>query len=293
MTARILDGKALAQRLRHDLAQRVAEHVAQGQTVPGLAVVLIGDHAPSRVYVRNKQRACGEVGIRSELHELPSTISQAALLGMLAMLNADAAVHGVLVQLPLPPHIDENAVIDAISPLKDIDAFHPENIGRLAIGMPRYLPCTPYGVQQLLVHNQIDPSGKRIVVLGRSNIVGKPFALMMMQKKSSTMPMGGDATVTVVHRQTQDIASIVREAEIVVAAIGSPRFVTVNMIQSGAVVIDVGTNSVDGKLVGDVDAVAVAEVASALSPVPGGVGPMTITMLLDNTLRAAQQTTVG
>jgi len=288
MTAKVLDGKALAQKLRTDIAAKVADRLHRGLPAPGLAVVLVGEHAPSRVYVRNKQKACEQVGIRSWLYELPETTSQQELLDAVDRLNADPIVNGILVQLPLPKQIHEDAIIRAVHPLKDVDAFHPENIGLLAVGMPRYLPCTPFGVHQLLVHNDIDPTGKRIVILGRSNIVGKPLALMLMQKKTIAHPTGGDATVTVAHRQTRDLADILRTADIVVAAAGSPRLVTGHMIRPGAVVVDVGTNQVEGKLVGDVDFVTVAEVASALSPVPGGVGPMTITMLLQNTLLAAQ-----
>ena len=219
-------------------------------------------------------------------HSLPEKTSQRELLDLIAQLNRDPAVNGILVQLPLPKQIDEASIICAISPLKDVDAFHPENVGLLTAGHPRFLPCTPFGIQQLLVRNDISPAGKHVVVIGRSNIVGKPVALMMLQKPSLTNPVAGDATVSVVHRGTCDLPSITRQGDILIAAAGVARFVTREMVKPGAAVIDVGINIIDGKTVGDVDE-QVAEVAGALSPVPGGVGPMTITMLLHNTLRAA------
>ncbi len=281
-----LDGQALAKIIRAEIAEGVKAHVAAGHCPPGLATVLIGNNPASEIYVRNKRKACEALGMLSFHHPLPLETSQAALLALIAQLNHDPAVNGILVQLPLPKHIDESAVIRAINPLKDVDGFHPENVGLLTAGYPRFLPCTPFGIQQLLVRNDISPAGKHVVVIGRSNIVGKPIALMMLQKPSPTNPTAGDATVSVVHRGTRDLPAITRQADILIAAVGAARFVTPDMVKPGAAVIDVGINTIAGKTVGDVDE-RVAEVAGALSPVPGGVGPMTITMLLHNTFRAA------
>jgi methylenetetrahydrofolate dehydrogenase (NADP+)/methenyltetrahydrofolate cyclohydrolase len=287
MPATKLDGTALAKIVRAEIAEGAAAHVAAGHRPPGLATVLVGDDPASQVYVRNKRKACEAAGMVSVHHQLPGSTSQTELLEVVAHLNADAAVHGILVQLPLPKQIGESAIIRAISPLKDVDAFHPETVGLLAAGHPRFLPCTPYGVQQLLVRNGITIAGKQVVIIGRSNIVGKPLALMMMQKQSAAFPQAGDATVTVVHRGTHELPSVTRQADILIAAAGVGHFVTPEMVKTGAAVIDVGINTVDGKIVGDVRE-DVAEVAGALSPVPGGVGPMTITMLLHNTLQAAR-----
>jgi methylenetetrahydrofolate dehydrogenase (NADP+)/methenyltetrahydrofolate cyclohydrolase len=287
MPATRLDGKALGQTMRAEVATKVAERARAGKRPPGLAAVLLGDNPASHVYVRNKRKACEDAGLASWLHHLPTTTPQVRLLDLIAKLNADPTVHGILVQLPLPKQIDEDAVIRAVHPAKDVDCFHPENVGLLAAGHPRYYPCTPHGVFQLLLRNGIDPAGKEVVIVGRSNIVGKPLALMLMQKRTAANPAGGDATVTVAHTRTRELAAVCRRAEILVAAAGSPRVVTPEMVSPGAVVVDVGTNSVDGKLVGDVHE-GVADVASALSPVPGGVGPLTITMLLVNTLAAAE-----
>jgi methylenetetrahydrofolate dehydrogenase (NADP+)/methenyltetrahydrofolate cyclohydrolase len=238
-----------------------------------------------------RQGTGGDDAVRSRraswVHNLPAETSQSQLLDLIAKLNSDPAVHGILVQLPLPKQIDEDAVIRAVSPAKDVDCFHPENVGLLAAGHPRFLPCTPHGVIQLLRRNGFATVGKDVVVVGRSNIVGKPLALMLMQKPTAANPTGGDATVTVAHTRTRDLAAVCRRAEILVAAAGVPGMITPDMIAPGAAVVDVGTNSVDGKLVGDVHPGA-WEVAGALSPVPGGVGPMTITMLLVNTLAAAE-----
>jgi methylenetetrahydrofolate dehydrogenase (NADP+)/methenyltetrahydrofolate cyclohydrolase len=287
MTALRLDGTALAKTIRAEIAEAVKAHVAAGKRPPGLATVLVGDDPASQVYVRNKRKACEIAGMASIHHQLPTATSQEELLTLVARLNADPAVHGILVQLPLPKQISESAVIRAVSPLKDVDAFHPETIGLLAAGHPRFLPCTPFGIQQLLVRNGIAIAGKHVVVIGRSNIVGKPVALIMMQKVTAAFPQAGDATVTVVHRGTRDLPSVARKADILIAAAGRARFVTPDMVKPGAAVIDVGINSVDGKIIGDVHE-DVAQVAGALSPVPGGVGPMTITMLLHNTLQAAR-----
>ncbi len=282
--ATILDGKALAATMQAEIQAGVAALVASGGPKPGLATVLVGDDPASHVYVRNKRRACATAGMTSVHHELSATTSQAELLALIAALNADSAVHGILVQLPLPKLIDEAAVIRAIDPRKDVDAFHPETVGLLTTGHPRFLPCTPHGVQQLLVRNGIDPAGKHVTIVGRSNIVGKPLALLLMQKWP-----GGDATVTVAHSRTRDLPAVTRSADIVIVAIGKAKFLTADMVKPGAVVVDVGTNrTADGKLCGDVDFDAVKAIAGAITPVPGGVGPMTITMLLHNTLAAAR-----
>jgi methylenetetrahydrofolate dehydrogenase (NADP+)/methenyltetrahydrofolate cyclohydrolase len=282
MAAKTLDGKALAKTMQAEIATAVAARVAAGKSRPGLATVLVGDDAASHVYVRNKRKACEQVGMVSIHHELPAATSQAELLAVIHALNADPAVHGILVQLPLPKQIDEAVVIRSIDPRKDVDAFHPETVGLLTTGHPRFLPCTPHGIQQLLVRNGVEIAGAHVVIVGRSNIVGKPLALLLMQKWP-----GGNATVTIAHTGTRDIASLTRAADIVVVAIGRARFLTADMLRPGAVVVDVGMNRVDSKLCGDVDFEAVSRVAGAITPVPGGVGPMTITMLLHNTLRAA------
>jgi methylenetetrahydrofolate dehydrogenase (NADP+)/methenyltetrahydrofolate cyclohydrolase len=288
MPATRLDGKALAEKIRGELAARVAERTADGRTPPGLAVVLVGDNPASHVYVRNKRKACEQVGIRSWLHHLSADTDQRALLDLIAELNCNPEVHGILVQLPLPPQIDEKAVIDAIDPDVDVDTFHPENVGRLAAGHPRFYPCTPHGCVQILRHHQIPTAGKEVVIVGRSNIVGKPLALMLMQKKTTDNPAGGDAIVTVAHTKAADLAALTRRADILIPAVGVPRLITPDMVKPGAVVIDVGINTMNGKLCGDADE-RVAEVASAVTPVPGGVGPMTIAMLLTNTLHACEK----
>jgi methylenetetrahydrofolate dehydrogenase (NADP+)/methenyltetrahydrofolate cyclohydrolase len=286
MTARKLDGKALAAVLRSEVAASIAKRIEGGKRPPGLAAVLVGDNPASAVYVRNKHKACQEAGLASWIHRLSTTTTQNQLLELIATLNSSPEVHGILVQLPLPSQIEESAIIRAVHPAKDVDCFHPENVGLLATGHPRFYPCTPHGVVQLLRRNGIETAGKEVVVVGRSNIVGKPLAAMLLQKPSSNNPAAGDATVTVAHTKTKDLKAICRRADILIAAVGVAGIVTADMVAPGAVVIDVGMNSVDGKLAGDVDP-AVAEVASALSPVPGGVGPMTIAMLLVNTLASA------
>lgn len=283
MTARIIDGKGIARENRERVRQETASFVDRTGITPHLVAVLVGDDPASAVYVRHKERACREAGIRGTVHRLPQETSQSELLDLVHQLNEDAGVHGILVQMPLPRQIDPIAILDAIGPLKDVDAFHPENVGRIVQGRPRFLPCTPAGVIELLRAASIDTVGKHAVVLGRSEIVGKPMALLLMQKGELA-----DATVTVCHSRTADIAAITRQADLLVAAIGKPRFVTAGMIKPGAVVIDVGINRTDEGLVGDVDYGPVAEIASAITPVPGGVGPMTIAMLLRNTLRAAE-----
>lgn len=283
MTAIKLDGNALARTIRAEIAQEVKALTRP----PGLATVLVGDNPASEVYVRNKRKACEQAGMVSFHHQMAATLSQSELLDLLSKLNTDPAVDGILVQLPLPKQIDEGAVIRAIHPAKDVDAFHPENVGLLAAGHPRFLPCTPAGCLQLLTRNGVTTAGKHVVVIGRSNIVGKPLALILMQKPTLSFPTAGDATVTVVHRGTRDLPALTRQADILIAAVGVARFVTPDMVKPGAAVIDVGINAVDGKLVGDVHE-DVAGIAGYLSPVPGGVGPMTITMLLQNTLVSAK-----
>jgi methylenetetrahydrofolate dehydrogenase (NADP+)/methenyltetrahydrofolate cyclohydrolase len=284
MSAAILDGKALAKTMQAEIAAGVAELQRTHGVRPGLAAVLVGDNPASRIYVRNKIKACEQVGVASFLHELPAATPQADLLDLVSRLNADPAVDGILVQLPLPPHVREAAVVDAVSPLKDVDGFGPESLGLLTAGRPRFLACTPAGVQQLLLRNGVNPAGKHVVIVGRSNIVGKPLALILMQRAP-----GANATVTICHSRTRGLADLTRRADVVVVAIGQARFLTADMVRSGAVVVDVGMNRLpDGKLAGDVDFAAVSQVAGAITPVPGGVGPMTITMLLHNTLQAAR-----
>ena len=282
--ATLLDGKLLAATMQAEIAVEVAKLTAATGVRPGLAAVLVGENPASQVYVRNKRKACDNVGMASWLHQLPAETTQAQLLDLIVRLNADPAVHGILVQLPLPKQIDENAVILAVSPLKDVDGFGPENLGLLATGNPRFMACTPLGVHQILLRNKIPVDGRNVVIVGRSNIVGKPLALILMQKME-----GANATVTVCHSRSRDLAEITRRADIVVVAIGQPRFLKADMIRPGAVVVDVGINRLpDGKLVGDVDFDLVAPIASAITPVPGGIGPMTITMLLHNTLKACR-----
>jgi methylenetetrahydrofolate dehydrogenase (NADP+)/methenyltetrahydrofolate cyclohydrolase len=283
MAATIIDGKAVAADLRTTLAKDVSKFVKQTNVQPHLAALLVGEDSASAVYVRNKQRACDKAGIRSTLHRLPTAITEEGLLALITQLNEDPTVHGILVQLPLPEHIKEQVVLDAVTPFKDVDCFHPENVGLMVQGRPRFLPCTPHGVQQLLLTSGTQVAGAHAVVLGRSEIVGKPMAMMLLQRGETA-----NATVTVCHSRTEGLAEITRQADIIVAAIGKPRFVTADMVKPGAVIIDVGINRVDNKLVGDVDYEPVAEVASAITPVPGGAGPMTIAMLLQNTLTAAQ-----
>jgi methylenetetrahydrofolate dehydrogenase (NADP+)/methenyltetrahydrofolate cyclohydrolase len=281
--ATLLDGKKLAETLQEELAVQVAALVKAHGVRPGLAAVLVGDNPASQTYVRNKRRACEKVGMASWLHQLVKGTTQEELLDLVRRLNDDPQVHGILVQLPLPPQIDETVVIRAVAPLKDVDGFGPENLGLLTAGTARYVPCTPLGIQQLLLRSGIPIEGRHVVIVGRSNIVGKPLALLLMQKAP-----GANATVTVCHSRSRNLADITRQADIVVVAIGQAQFLKAEMVRPGAVVVDVGMNRLpDGRLVGDVDFAGVAAVASALSPVPGGVGPMTITMLLHNTLRAA------
>ncbi len=283
MTARLLDGKLLAQQIRSELAEEAVEFIQNNAVVPCLAAVLVGNDPASEVYVRNKRLACEAVGIESQLHRLGVNCDSEELFKLVAKLNKDQAVHGILVQLPLPPSIDASRILLAVNPAKDVDAFHPENVGRLVQGRPRFLPCTPQGVQQLLVRSGVEIAGRHVVVLGRSDIVGRPLSIMLSQRGP-----GGDATVTLAHSRTRDLPSVTRLADILVVAIGQPKFVTADMVKPGAVVVDIGINRTEEGVVGDVDFDAVREVASAITPVPGGVGPLTIAMLLRNTLAAAR-----
>jgi methylenetetrahydrofolate dehydrogenase (NADP+)/methenyltetrahydrofolate cyclohydrolase len=279
MTARIIDGTALSRQLREQLRQRATALSASGRQ-PGLAVVLVGDNPASRIYVRNKAKACADVGVYSETHEMPADASQAAVLDQIRKLNGDPRIHGILVQLPLPAHIDEGSVLEAIAVEKDADGFHLENVGRLVVGEPRQVPCTPAGCMAMLDHIGAEVSGKEAVVVGRSNIVGKPMALLLLQRS---------ATVTICTSKTRDLAAHTRRADVLVVATGKPRLITGDMVKDGAIVIDVGINRLpDGTLVGDVDFESVKTRAGWITPVPGGVGPMTITMLLANTIRAAE-----
>ncbi|MCU0958501.1 MAG: bifunctional methylenetetrahydrofolate dehydrogenase/methenyltetrahydrofolate cyclohydrolase FolD [Pirellulaceae bacterium] len=293
MSARILDGKALAAEIAAETAAAVAAFVQSTGVQPRLAAVLVGDDPASAVYVRNKQRACQRAGIASDLHRLESDASPCQLLDLIDRLNSDPLVHGILVQLPLPPSLDTTRVLDAVNPWKDVDAFHPQNVGLLAQGRPRFLPCTPHGVVQILHRCQIAVSGQHVVVVGRSEIVGKPLALMLMQRQSPVGADAANATVTVCHSRTRDLAAVTRQADVLVAALGAARFVTADMVSPGATVIDVGINRTHEGLVGDVDFASVQHVAGAVTPVPGGVGPMTIAMLLSNTLHAARLQTAG
>ncbi len=280
MSARILDGKARAARLSTQVAKAVAARVAAGKSAPGLAVVLVGDNAASQVYVRNKRRTTDSVGMRSFAHDLPANVSQNDLVALVAELNADPAVNGILVQLPLPKHIDVERITECIDPRKDVDGFHPYNVGRLVLKRPLLRPCTPYGCMMLLEETGEELIGKHAVVIGQSNIVGRPMALELLMAR---------CTVTVCHSATRDLPGLVRQADIVVAGIGKPKFVQGDWVKPGAIVLDVGINrGADGKLVGDVDFGAASERASWITPVPGGVGPMTIATLLANTLRAAE-----
>ena len=276
-----IDGKLISAQIREEIKQDSMAFAARSGFVPGLAVVIVGDDPASQVYVRNKKKACEEVGFYSEVHALPGNTTQKELNALVDRLNADDRIHGILVQLPLPAHLDETEVLLRIRPVKDVDAFHPYNVGKIMIGNPDFLPCTPAGVMALLERSGIDPAGKRCVVVGRSNIVGKPMAMLLLH---------ANGTVTVCHSKTRDLGAICREADILVVAIGKADFVGADMVKPGAVVIDVGMNRrPDGKLTGDVDYAAVEPIASAITPVPGGVGPMTITMLLKNTLTAAKK----
>ena len=291
MGAALIDGTGIAAEIRAEVATTAAEMRAKHGIAPGLAVVLVGDDPASAVYVRSKQRAASEAGMASEVVRLPADATQDDVLAVARRLNEDARYHGVLVQLPLPEHIDEDAVIESVNPDKDVDGLHPFNMGLLMAGRPRFVPATPAGIQQLLLRTGNDPAGKHVVVCGRSNIVGKPIANLLMQRRD-----GANATVSVCHTRTRDLAAMTRQADILIAAVGSAGMIGADMVREGAVVIDVGVNRVDAperrrgyRLVGDVDFEAVAQKVAAITPVPGGVGPMTIAMLLRNTIDAARR----
>jgi methylenetetrahydrofolate dehydrogenase (NADP+)/methenyltetrahydrofolate cyclohydrolase len=281
VAARIIDGKALAQQVREGLAKESAAVLAKTGMKPGLATILVGDDPASHLYVKSKQKACDAAGIYIDDSKLPANTTQADLLTLISQKNADPKIHGILVQLPLPKHIDSKVVLDAVSPQKDADGFHPYNFGRLVEGSPIFEACTPKGVIKMIQSTGMSIEGKRAVVLGRSNIVGKPLALMLLHRH---------ATITICHSKTKDLPAVCREAELLLVAIGKAKFVTADMVREGAVVIDVGTNRLpDGKVVGDVDFESVSQKAGWISPVPGGVGPMTIAMLLDNTVESAKR----
>ena len=290
MAAEIIDGKKIAETIRAELGEEIERLKTEHQVTPGLAVVLVGEDPASQSYVRMKNKACQKLGMYSEQHTLPAETSEQELLELVKSLNCNEKIHGILVQLPLPDHIDEHKVIETILPEKDVDGFHPVNIGKVLIGLDGFRPCTPYGVQKMLSYSGIDPAGKHVVVVGRSNIVGKPIAAMLMQKQKEA-----NATVTVCHSRTKDLAAVTRQADILIAAIGRAEMITADMVSEGVVVIDVGMNRVDDpgskrgyKLVGDVKFDEVSQKCKAISPVPGGVGPMTITMLLYNTVQSAK-----
>ena len=289
MTAKILDGKAIAKQIQAEIKTEVAEFVEQSGVTPTLAAVLVGEDPASQVYVRNKERACKRAGLNSQLHRMSSDSTTEQVLAKVNALNDDPNVHGILVQLPLPEQVDSLLVLDAVDWRKDVDAFHPTNVGLISQGRPRFLPCTPHGIVQMLHRSGVTTEGKNVCVIGRSDIVGKPMALMLVQRSSA---MGGEmanATVTMCHSRTPDLPSVTRQADIVIAAVGRANFVTADMVKPGAVVVDVGINRTDDGLVGDVDFPAVSEIASWITPVPGGVGPLTVTMLLRNTFSAAKQ----
>lgn len=275
----IIDGKAVSAAVKEKVKEQVAELKKDGISV-GLAVILVGEDPASKIYVSNKKQACEALGMISQEYILPESTSQEELLSLINTLNNEKTINGILCQLPLPKHIDEQAVIDAISPEKDVDAFHPQNVGRIMTGNYDFVPCTPAGIMEMLSYYDIDPAGKKCVVIGRSNIVGKPMGMLLLHKHG---------TVTICHSRTQNLAEITRQADILVAAVGRANFVTADMVKDGAVVIDVGMNRSEGKLCGDVDFAGVCEKTSAITPVPGGVGPMTIAMLMKNTLTAARR----
>lgn len=280
MTAKLIDGKAVSQKIKVQVKERV-EKLAQHGIIPGLAVVLVGENSASLTYVKNKKKTCEALGMRSDLHQFPDSLTEQELLSKIEQLNQDPQIHGILVQLPLPEQIDEFKVISAISPEKDVDGFHPISVGNMMIGKDAFLPCTPHGIMELLSHYGIDPAGKHAVVIGRSNIVGKPIGQLLLQK---------DATVTYCHSKTEDLANFTSQADILIAAIGRAKFIDHTFIKPGAVIIDVGMNrDENGKLCGDVDFKDVQETAGFVTPVPGGVGPMTIAMLMGNTLESAEK----
>lgn len=283
MTAKIIDGKMISEQVKEELTREIAELKKQG-IVPGLAVVIVGEDPASKVYVGQKEKACDALGIYSEKHALPEDTSQEELLNMVRRLNNDNKINGILVQMPLPGHLDEKEVINEILPEKDVDGYHPQSVGKLVVGEDTFLSCTPQGVHELLIRSDIEVNGKDAVVVGRSGVVGKPMAMILVQKAE-----GANATVTICHTGTKDIAAHTRRADILVVAAGRPKMITADMVKEGAVVIDVGIHRTDQGLVGDVDFDAVKDKVSAITPVPGGVGPMTVAMLMKNTVKAAKQ----
>jgi methylenetetrahydrofolate dehydrogenase (NADP+)/methenyltetrahydrofolate cyclohydrolase len=283
-----LDGKSLALQIRGEIARRALAFRERTGVVPCLAAILVGDDPASQVYVRNKEIACTKAGMASRLFRMAATATTQELLNLLDQLNADSQIHGILVQLPLPSQIDQRRVLDSVLPAKDVDAFSPENVGLISQGRPRYLPCTPHGVMQLLHRCGIPLAGAEVVVVGRSDIVGKPLVSMCLQKQGPGGESNANATVTCCHSQTRDLGEVTRRADILIAAMGRARAISSDMVKPGAVVIDVGINRVGNELVGDVDYDSVSQVASAITPVPGGIGPLTIAMLLENTLTAAE-----
>jgi methylenetetrahydrofolate dehydrogenase (NADP+)/methenyltetrahydrofolate cyclohydrolase len=278
LSAKIIDGKEIASIMRVEMKEEVERLKKEHNVTPGLAVIIVGENPASVVYVRNKEKSCEEIGIYSEKHALSENVSEEELLNLINKLNKEEKIHGILVQLPLPKHINEKNVLNVIDPSKDVDGFHPVSVGKMVIGEDTFLPCTPHGVMELLKRTGVDLKGKEAVVVGRSNIVGKPVALMLLQQ---------NATVTICHSKTKDLKEVTRRADVLIAAVGVPEMIKGDMVKDGVVVIDVGVNRLEGKLVGDVAFNEVKEKASAITPVPGGVGPMTITMLLQNTIKAA------
>ncbi len=288
MTAEILDGKGISKKIQSETKIKVSQFVEQHGIKPVLAAVLVGDDPASQVYVRNKERACARAGIESQLHRMPGTSTTEEILALVEQLNNDDSVSGILVQLPLPDQADARVILDAIHPDKDVDAFHPHNVGLISQGRPKFLPCTPHGIVQMLKRCGVETSGKHVCVIGRSDIVGKPMAMMLAQRDSGLGPEMANATVTLCHSRTPNLAEMTSQADILIAAIGRANFVTADMIKPGAAVVDVGINRTDDGLVGDVDFEAAMQVAGHVTPVPGGVGPLTVTMLLENTLMAAK-----
>jgi methylenetetrahydrofolate dehydrogenase (NADP+) / methenyltetrahydrofolate cyclohydrolase len=284
MSATLIKGSDISKQIKEELKKEIANLKENNNIIPGLATVLVGEDEASKVYVGAKEKACKELGIHSERIDLPANATEKELLTLIEKLNKDPKIHGILVQLPLPKSIDEKKILYAIDPRKDVDAFHPVNVGKLMLGVPDYLPCTPHGIQQLLIRSGIETDGAEVVVVGRSNIVGKPIANMLIQKNRK----GANATVTICHTGTKDMASHTRRADILIVAAGKPKTVTADMVKEGVVVIDVGVNRLETGLVGDVDFDSVKEKAKAITPVPGGVGPMTIAMLMYNTVKSAK-----
>jgi len=283
MAATLIKGSEISKQIKEEIKNEVAKLKEKYNLTPGLATILVGEDEASKVYVGAKEKACKELGIYSERIDLPANTTEADILTLIDKLNKESKIHGILIQLPLPKHINETNVLNAVDPKKDVDGFHPVNVGKMVLGEPAFLPCTPHGILELLKKSNVETSGAEVVVVGRSNIVGKPIANMLLQKKK-----GGNATVTICHTGTKDLASHTRRADILIVAVGKPKTVTADMVKEGVVVIDVGVNRLETGLVGDVDFEAVKEKARAITPVPGGVGPMTITMLMYNTVQAAK-----